>query len=93
MDKDTAGLNIQDNFLARARKERAIVAIVLNSGKKISGRIRSFDRYTIVLEERGGEQMIFKHAIATLSAARTFGNHLEIEPVEAESKSASGVDT
>ena len=79
MDKDHEGINIQDSYLGRARKDRAWLTVFLNSGKKIVGRIKSFDRYTVILEERGGEQMIFKHAIATISVSRNFGNQINFE--------------
>ncbi len=72
-------MNIQDGYLGRARKERAWLTVVLNSGKKVVGRIRSFDRYTLILEDRGNEQMIFKHAIATITTARTFVNPIRFE--------------
>jgi host factor-I protein len=79
MDKSQAPLNIQDSYLAKARKERSWVTIFLNNGRKLSGRIRSFDRYTVILESHGNEQMIFKHAISTISIARTFGNTIDFE--------------
>ncbi len=79
MDKDNGPMNIQDGYLGRARKERAWLTVFLNSGKKVVGRIRSFDRYTLILEDRGGEQMIFKHAIATISASRAFDNPIRFD--------------
>jgi len=63
--------NIQDGFLNHARKEKAMVAIYLLSGVKLTGRIRSFDKYSVVLEGNGQEQLIFKHAISTVALART----------------------
>ncbi len=62
--------NIQDSFLNHVRKERIAVAILLMSGAKLSGRIKSFDKYAIVLESDNQEQMLFKHAIATVAASR-----------------------
>ncbi len=79
MDRTEASPNIQDGYLAKARKERSWVTIFLNNGRKLSGRILSFDRYTVILESRGNEQMVFKHAIATLSIARSFGNTIDLE--------------
>jgi host factor-I protein len=79
MDKENGTLNIQDNYLTRARKDRAWLTVVLNNGKKIAGRIKSFDRYTLILEERGSEQMVFKHAIATISTSRAFGNQINFD--------------
>jgi host factor-I protein len=63
--------NIQDAFLNRARKDKAFVAIYLMSGTKLSGRITSFDKYSIILETYSLEQLIFKHAIATFVVAKT----------------------
>jgi host factor-I protein len=68
MDKQTQ--NIQDGFLNAARKERTTVTIYLVSGVKLSGRIRSFDKYSVVLESNHQEQLIFKHAISTVVLPR-----------------------
>ncbi|MBZ5546042.1 MAG: RNA chaperone Hfq [Acidobacteriia bacterium] len=62
--------NIQDGFLNSARKERIPVTIYLLSGVKLSGRIRSFDKYSVVLESNNQEQLIFKHAISTVVLPR-----------------------
>jgi host factor-I protein len=62
--------NIQDGFLNSARKERLLVTIYLLSGVKLSGRIRSFDKYSVVLESNNQEQLIFKHAISTVVLPR-----------------------
>lgn len=79
MDKDTQGTGIQDQYLARVRKDRSWLTVVLNSGKKIGGRVVSFDRYTLILEDHGREQLVFKHAIATITAARAFTNAIDFE--------------
>lgn len=78
MDKDGGSVNIQDSYLGRACRERAWLTVHLNGGKKLTGRIRSFDRYTLILEDRGSEQMIFKHAIATISTSSTFSNSIRV---------------
>lgn len=62
--------NIQDSFLNTARKDKAHVTIYLLSGVKLSGRIRSFDKYSVVLETNNQEQLIFKHAISTVVLGR-----------------------
>lgn len=63
--------NIQDGFLNGARKERVPVTIYLVSGVKLTGRIRSFDKYSLVLESNNQEQLIFKHAISTVVLPRS----------------------
>jgi host factor-I protein len=67
---DKPAQNIQDSFLNNARKEKGSVTIYLLSGVKLSGRIRSFDKYSLVLETSNQEQLIFKHAISTVVTTR-----------------------
>src|SRR5207244_6786594 len=69
--------NIQDSFLNTARKERTSITIYLLSGVKLTGRIRSFDKYSVVLETNNQEQLIFKHAISTVAMGRTSHGHSE----------------
>jgi host factor-I protein len=70
MDKSTQQNTIQDGFLNNARKERSNVTIYLMSGVKLTGRIKSFDKYSLILEAGSQEQLIFKHAISTVSLSR-----------------------
>jgi len=63
--------NIQDSFLNTARKDKCVITIYLLSGVKLTGRIRSFDKYSVVLETNNQEQLIFKHAISTVVMARS----------------------
>ena len=58
--------NIQDSFLNNARKDKVVLTIYLMSGVKLSGRIKSFDKYSLVLETNNQEQLIFKHAVSTV---------------------------
>jgi host factor-I protein len=74
MEKATQQQNtIQDSFLNSARKERNNVTIYLMSGVKLTGRIKSFDKYSLILEAGSQEQLIFKHAISTVSLPRGGG--------------------
>ena len=69
-------VSIQNSFFNQARKDRAKVVVYLANGTKLVGRIKSFDKFTVILESGNGEQMIFKHAISTVSAHRSFGNYI-----------------
>jgi len=69
--------NIQDSFLNTARKEKSNITIYLLSGVKLTGRIRSFDKYSVVLETNNQEQLIFKHAISTVAMGRGVHTHSE----------------
>ena len=62
--------NIQDGFLNTARKEKLLVTLYLLSGVKLIGRIRSFDKYSLILDSNSQEQLVFKHAIATVVLPR-----------------------
>jgi host factor-I protein len=73
MENKPPAQNIQDNFLNTARKERSTITIYLMSGVKLTGRIRSFDKYSVVLETNNQEQLIFKHAISTVAVGKAHG--------------------
>jgi host factor-I protein len=68
---DKPAQNIQDSFLNNARKDKIVLTIYLMSGVKLSGRIKSFDKYSLVLETNNQEQLIFKHAISTVVTLKT----------------------
>jgi host factor-I protein len=90
MEAKPAQQNIQDYFLNTARKERHNITIYLVSGVKLTGRIRSFDKYSVVLETSNQEQLIFKHAISTVVISRGSHIHAETKPAAAASSTPSG---
>ena len=63
--------NIQDTFLNTVRKDKSPITIYLVSGVKLTGKIRSFDKYSVLLENNSQEQLIFKHAISTVVSGRS----------------------
>jgi host factor-I protein len=65
--------NIQDTFLNTVRKDKSPITIYLVSGVKLTGKIRSFDKYSVLLENNSQEQLIFKHAISTVVSGRMGG--------------------
>ncbi len=67
---DDSTLNIQNDFFNNARKNRSHITVFLTNGQRISGLIRSFDKFTLIMETRNGDQMVFKHAITTVAASR-----------------------
>ena len=69
-DGKPAPQNIQDAFLNTVRREKTTVTIYLLNGAKLTGRIRSFDKFSILLETGSQDQLVFKHAISTVSLAR-----------------------
>lgn len=85
METKPALQNIQDSFLNTARKERHHITLYLISGVKLTGRIRSFDKYSVILETGNQEQLIFKHAISTVVMAKATHGHAESKPAVAAS--------
>ena len=94
-DGKQAPQNIQDAFLNTVRREKASVIIYLTNGAKLTGRIRSFDKFSVLLESGSQEQLIFKHAISTISQSRRATGELhsqhntETNPRDARSSEAN----
>ena len=68
--------NIQDVFLNFARRDRVAVTIHLMDGRSFEARIKNFDKFAVVVEVGGQDQLIFKHAIATIETPRAVANYL-----------------
>ncbi len=73
--------NVQDSFLNHVRREKINLTIYLVNGAKLTGRIKNFDRFAIILESGGVDQLLFKHAISTISGNRQFGNYMNLDRV------------
>ena len=67
--------NIQDVFLNFARRDRLSVTIHLMDGRHLEARIKNFDKFALVVETGGQDQLIFKHAIATIETPRAVANY------------------
>jgi host factor-I protein len=87
VDAKAAPQNIQDGFLNLARREKHTVTIYLVNGAKLLGRIKSFDKFSLILESGAQEQLIFKHAISTISQARRASGELRAHHLAAVSES------
>ena len=73
--RSSAQPNIQDAFLNYARRDRVSVSIQLIDGREFEGRIKNFDRFAVIVEVNGADQLVFKHAIATISTPRSVTNY------------------
>ena len=58
-------INLQDQFLNHLRKERTPVTIHILNGSKITGIIRGFDNFSILLKGEN-QHLIYKHSIAMI---------------------------
>ncbi len=62
-----ANINLQDVFLNQVRKEHIAVTIYLTNGFQLKGMVKGFDNFTVVLDTDGKQQLVYKHAISTIS--------------------------
>ena len=60
-------INLQDVFLNQCRKERISVTIFLTNGFQFKGVVKGFDNYTVILDTDGKQNLIYKHAISTIT--------------------------
>lgn len=64
-------INLQDTFLNQIRKDNVPVTIFLINGFQLKGNVKGFDNFTVVLDVEGKQQLIYKHAISTISPSKS----------------------
>ena len=70
----TKTINLQDSFLNQVRKENVAVTVHLVNGFQIKGNVRGFDNFTVIIDSMGKQQMVYKHAISTITMGRPVEN-------------------
>lgn len=58
--------NIQDDYLNKAKQKESIVTVFTVNGVKLTGIIKDFDSYIIIVETNKKTQMVYKHALSTI---------------------------
>ncbi len=67
----TKVINLQDSFLNQIRKENNLpVVIYLVNGFQLRGVVKGFDNFTVIIENDGKQQLVYKHAISTITPLR-----------------------
>ncbi len=64
-------INLQEHYLNQIRKENVDVVIYLLNGFQVRGRVIGFDNFTIIIENDGKQQLIYKHAVSTITTAHS----------------------
>ena len=64
--------NIQEAFLKQRAQRKDFPHDLLDERSEAFRTIKSFDKYSVVLETNNQEQLIFKHAISTVVVSRPF---------------------
>lgn len=77
--KSRAEVNVQDGYYYALRRDERPIHIYLLTGKRMSGVLRRFDRYALIVENHGHEYLVYKHAIASVSLAKTEGEKVASE--------------
>jgi host factor-I protein len=80
-------INVQDQFLNQLRKERAKVEVVFVNGNKVTGTIKSFDNFSIVIEAEKFH-LIYKHAISTILIDKSVRLNLYQQPERGDAPKA-----
>ena len=76
--------NLQDFFLNQARKDGVPVVVHLINGFQIKGIVKGFDNFTVIVDSMGKQQLIYKHAISTITPTKPFSkNQDEVEEEQA----------
>jgi host factor-I protein len=63
-------MDLQEQFLAQARRERLGLTVFLMNGFQMRGVVTGYDQFTVVLECEGKQELVYKHAISTIIPAR-----------------------
>ena len=71
--------NIQDAFLNFARRDRIAVLIHLMDGRHFEARIKNLDKFAVVVEVGGNDQLVYKHAIARIETPRAVANYFSTQ--------------
>ena len=67
-------INLQDSILNQVRKENIQVSIHLVNGFQLKGMVKGFDNFTVILDSMGRQQLVYKHAISTITLSRNLDN-------------------
>lgn len=64
------GIDLQDVFLNNVRKEAVPVTVHLVNGFQIRGTVKGFDSFVVIMDVMGKQQLVYKHAISTITPGR-----------------------
>ena len=71
-------VNLQDLYLNQMRKEKIPVTMYLVNGARLTGTIRGFDNFVILLKQEN-QQLVYKHAISTIIPDKPVEFHENVE--------------
>lgn len=72
--------NLQDIFLNQVRRQGIPVTIYLVNGYQMKGVVKGFDSFTVILADGARQDLVYKHAISTITPSRAVTFTLPGEP-------------
>jgi host factor-I protein len=79
-------INLQDSFLNQIRKENNLpVIIYLINGFQLRGVVKGFDNFTVIIENDGKQQLVYKHAISTITPLKPLMSNFHEKKDDAKS--------
>ena len=86
-------LNLQDMFLNQLRKEKIMVTVYLVNGFQLRGYVKGFDTFTIVVENEGRQNLVYKNAVSTITPTKPVKllENIPVQPESAASEKETGV--
>ena len=82
--------SLQNIFLEQLQRSGSRVYVVFLNKHQIEGEIKGFDNFCIILEEKGKQHLIYKHAIACIIPEKKIYYRLETEETENEVSQNAG---
>jgi len=81
--------NLQDIFLNQMRKEKIPVTMYLVNGARLTGTIKGFDNFVILMKQEN-QQLVYKHAISTIIPEKPVELLENMEPKKTEQGAVQG---
>ena len=60
-------VGVQEKYLSKLQTQRTPSTIYTINGFQVRGIIKEYDNITVVVENGGEEQLVYKHAISTIA--------------------------
>jgi host factor-I protein len=71
--------SLQDTFLAECKRQGTAVTVFLINGFQLRGVVKGFDPFTVLIEYERKTNLVYKHAISTISPGSAVGLESEEE--------------
>lgn len=63
-------VNLQDGFLNQIRKDGKEIKLIFVDGTSLAGVVKGFDNFTIFLNSKGAQHLVYKHSIAQMISGK-----------------------